>query len=242
MSSIIQTLSQEKKMSLIPCPSCSAQISPAAVTCPQCGHPVTTVQPRKKKRSKIKIIGLIVVGLIIIGAVASQQKKDGRSPSSTSQSTSGGAGTGDTVHEIAARPGIGDIVTFDDSEWVVLEAVNLGQRLRSNNQFQEDARTTGAFVRVHFRVTNRTNEEQRIFDAPKLVDDQGREFEGLDFQSFYIPEDGETIGFTALPADIPREFYSIFEVPADAAGLQFQTRSFATVRRSYVAVDLGLAP
>jgi hypothetical protein len=60
-------------MTLIPCPTCSKEISSQASTCPNCGHPVaqgTTHQPRT---SRSGVIGLLIV-LLLIGIAAAVTK------------------------------------------------------------------------------------------------------------------------------------------------------------------------
>jgi hypothetical protein len=135
---------------------------------------------------------------------------------------------------------IGDEVSFNDSTWVVLSAEDKGNTIQSNNQFQKDAETTGKFVLVHFKVTNLSKKEQRIINIPKVIDSDGREFKHHDKQTFYIPKGSETMTNKALPASLPKEFYGVYEVPADAKGLRFQTRDLSSViSPDYKLVELG---
>lgn len=120
---------------------------------------------------------------------------------------------------------IGNMIKFDDSQWVVVGARNDGGTLRSNNMFQKDAKTEGKFIMVRFKVKNLTDKEDRIFDTPRLIDSSGREFREYDDQAFYIPDGAETLEMEALPAGMTKEFYAVYEVPADAKGLKFQARS-----------------
>jgi hypothetical protein len=135
---------------------------------------------------------------------------------------------------------IGDDVSFKDSKWVVLDAQDKGNSLKSHNSFQKDATTSGKFILVHFKVTNLSNKEERIINTPKLIDSQGREFKDFDKQTFYIPKGTEAMGLKALPASIEKEFYAVYEVPADATGLRFQARDLkSTFSPDYKLVDLG---
>jgi len=124
-------------------------------------------------------------------------------------------------------PILGDIVTFDDSEWTVIEVKDEGYYLHSSYQFQEPAKTEGKFVMVIFQVENKTKKEERIAVTPKIIDSQGREFSQYDEQSFYIPKSGKTIASESLPPNIPKKFYGIYEIPKDATDLKFETRSLS---------------
>jgi hypothetical protein len=104
-------------------------------------------------------------------------------------------------------------------------AKDMGNRLKSNNPFQENAKTEGKYIGVQFKVTNLTKVEERIIEHPKLVDGQGREFNVLDEAAFYIPEKAKTMQLEALPPSLQRTFWAIYEVPADASGFKFQVRT-----------------
>lgn len=124
-------------------------------------------------------------------------------------------------------PGMGDVVEFEDSEWVILDARELGSELRAEKGFLEETATTpGRFVYVRYRVTNKTNEEQQVLFTPALVDSKGRRFEELAQSEFFLP-DGETgLTLESLPSSLPRTIGAIFEVASDADGLKFMCRNF----------------
>jgi hypothetical protein len=133
---------------------------------------------------------------------------------------------------------IGDKITFDDSEWMVVSAKLLGKEAQSNNQFQKNAVTDGKFVLVSFKVKNLTNKEDRILDAPKLIDSKGREFKDYDGQMFYIPENAKTLVMDALPSNITKQFYALYEVAQDSKELKFQARPLSAFGDK-VHVELG---
>jgi hypothetical protein len=127
-----------------------------------------------------------------------------------------------------------------DSTWIVLNAENRGNSLTSNNQFQKNAQSDGKFIVVQFKVSNLTNKEERLFVGPKLIDSKGREFNHYDHDTFYIPKGKKTMSMEAVPAGLPREFYAVYEVPADASGLRFQARDLKSVfSPNYKLIDLG---
>jgi hypothetical protein len=128
----------------------------------------------------------------------------------------------------ASTAKLGDTVTFDDSEWIVMEAKDAGKSIKSNSEFNEEKKdTTGRFVQVHYKVTNKGKKEEMLLDRPKIVDDKGREFGPIDMESFYVPAKAKTIGLETLQPSMPKEFWTVIEVPADAKTLKFQVHGFS---------------
>jgi len=138
----------------------------------------------------------------------------------------------------AAR--IGSIVTFNDSEWVIIEAKDMGARLESNNRFQKGVSSAeGKYIRIKFSIKNNGKRDERLFVRPKLVDARNREFSHIDFEGFYIPKDAKDLGLEKIPVGLKKEFYTIFEIPKDASGLKFQARALAMGGESKL-VETGL--
>ena len=122
---------------------------------------------------------------------------------------------------------IGDLIKFDDSEWIIASAWNNGKKMESNLIFQEDATTEGMFITVCFKVKNLNNTEVTIIDTPKLIDSQGREFSEYTNEAWYVPKNTHTIEFESLPPGLTKQYYAIFEVPADANNFKFQAQALA---------------
>jgi len=221
-------------MTLVKCKECHNEVSKSAKTCPKCGA-------KLKKGRLFKFVGILFsmfIGLVVIGALMSEgdsspaKKASGKiqsvSPSTTQQTTQ----QKETVF------GIGDKVTFKDSEWIVLNVKQLG-RVLNGGDFMESKRTEGKFLRVQYKVKNLTNEEQSIFFAPSIEDSKGRKFEQFDEQLMYLPDGAKSIQMEALPAGISKKFYAIYELPGDANGIKFQTRNFSAWSTEYKLVDLA---
>ena len=118
---------------------------------------------------------------------------------------------------------VGDTITFDaDSEWVVEEAKDLGQKARSNNQFQEDLKTEGRFVQVKFSVKNLGPKEIRVFSNPEAQDSQGRRFKSIDMITFYIPKDAKSMSLEGVGPGLKKTYYTVYELPPDAADIQME--------------------
>ena len=134
---------------------------------------------------------------------------------------------------------MGDTVTFDDAEWIVIEAKDAGKTIKPNSEFEQDKKTEGRFIEVHFKVTNKDKKEQMLFEPPKIVDDKGREFGPIDMQSSYVPAKAKTIGLDSLQPSMPKEYWTVIEVPADAKNLKFQVHGFSLLSEKK-QVDIGI--
>ena len=120
---------------------------------------------RKRWLEVAQILGAM---LVLLGALLAC--KGGSS--SSSSTTSGGTAK------------MGEAVTFDDSEWIVIEAKDAGKSLKSNSEFnEEEKKTEGRFIQVHYKVTNKGKKEEMLLDRPKVVDDKGREFGPIDMEA-----------------------------------------------------------
>lgn len=172
----------------------------------------------------------------ILGAAANTATNTEATPAATST-----AASGQTVQSSSDQPSghaVGETIKFADSEWVVAAAQDRGSTLPGGT-FSEAKRSSGKFVMVKFTVTNTTNEEEQIIDTPKLVDSRGRKFEQMDDVNLYLPEGASEMTLEQLPSGIMKTFYAIFEVPADATGLAFETRSLG-FNPDYIPVNLNL--
>lgn len=137
---------------------------------------------------------------------------------------------------------IGDKVRFGDSEWIVLEAQELGTMLHDGAFGGSLSSQGGRFIYVRYQLTNLTNEEEQIAFTPQLMDSKGRNYEEHDESALYLPEGEDGLTLTALPASLPRNFGAIYEVPLDSQGLLFMTRSFAFMRSEQKPVRLDFTP
>lgn len=133
---------------------------------------------------------------------------------------------------------IGDLIKFDDSEWTVVTARQLGSTLQGG-QFTEAKQSEGKFVYVRFKVKNITNEQESILFTPAITDSKGRRYEEFDEQAFYLPDDEKSMTMEQLPSGLPKTFSAIFELPPDAKGISFMARNFATLGKEEKRVSLG---
>jgi hypothetical protein len=225
-------------MGLIKCSTCGAEIAKDAKTCPKCGTEKPWMSKGRKNANKI---AAVIFGVLFIGTCAAKQcgsegKSAGTGQPPPAAQAAAAAATPEPAKAAASKTAtaptaaaakIGQVVELADSVWVVLSAKNAGSVLKSNNEFQEPAKTDGKFIVVRFKVTNKTPKEERIVDQPKVIDSLNREFGHHDEEAFYIPKNAKTIGLEALPSSMAKEFWSVYEVPADATGLKFVARELS---------------
>lgn len=123
-----------------------------------------------------------------------------------------------------ARAKVGEVVTFEDSQWEVVGASTIGKQIQS---FGGDRKTGGKFLRVEFKVTNTSKQDETILDHPKVFDDQSREFKVLDDQALYVHHPEQTLTLESLPPSMMKRFTALYELPADAKGLVFEARALS---------------
>jgi hypothetical protein len=158
----------------------------------------------------------------------------------TSTATTTGAATS-TESAPSSTARLGERITLSDSEWIVMEARDAGKSLKSTSEFVEETKTTeGRLIQVHYKVTNNTSREQMILDRPKIVDQKGRQFGPVDMESFYVPKKTKTIGLDTLQPSLPKEYWTVIEVPADSRDLAFRVHGFDLVGGASRDVPLGL--
>lgn len=214
---------------LIKCKSCETEMASGAKQCPKCGSP-------NKKGGCLKIAGIGIAAFFILGIFGAILSEDGGTTGGSSSSSSSSSGSA----AVAAKEkfAIGDTVKFGDSEWIVIEAREMGSTL-GGNMFTEAKGSEGKFVYVRYKVTNNTNEEQAVLFTPAVQDSKGRRFEELDDLEFYLPEGQTGMTMEQLPSGLPKTFSTIFEVPADATGILFLARNFSAWSKEEKGVELG---
>jgi len=133
-------------------------------------------------------------------------------------------------------PGIGQEVDTGAVLWVVLKAEDLGQTLKSDNQFIDSKKTEGRFISVSYKAENQ-GDDKRYFEAPELIDAKGRKFNDYDESLFFISDDEQCV-FEELNPNVAKTCTVIYEVAADATGLR--ARVTGALLDKPIEVDLGL--
>jgi hypothetical protein len=146
-----------------------------------------------------------------------------------------------TTTSAIEEPGVGRPLTVGKAEWTVLDVLDRGTTMKPTNQFSKDATTSGRFIQVHFRVANKGKEPGSLMGAPKLADDKSREFGRYQEQFAYLPKDGNSLTLETIQPSMSKDFYEIYELPADATTLSIKVPDFGFLG-STKSIPLGNIP
>ena len=123
-------------------------------------------------------------------------------------------------------------------EWKVSEVRDLGNVIKSGNQFIPDLQTAGKFLWIEVRVENK-GQDLKTLVAPNLFDDQGRAFISSSEAHFHIPKEKNISLLKNLNPNLPFTAVFIYEVPADAAKLTLLAGDLDLLTTNEGAIDLG---
>lgn len=201
-------------------------------------------QEKKKSGGCLRTIGLsvvviaglfvaLVVGVAIFGPSSSTQSRSEASNASTRANAAPDA-------TATPLPVIGQDVTVDQVRWKMIAAENLGNVLKSGNQFTDDKKTSGAFIKVRFEMENLST-DMLSFTGLDLVDDQSRKFTSTSDAFMFIKDDNERCTMIEnLNPNITKTCITIYEVPANAKGLKAKVSDLKMFGSQEALVDLGL--
>ncbi len=181
--------------------------------------------------------GAITLGvLILLGVVFGGGDTDTTTTTSTNNNSEESQ-EADTEEKLYS---LGETVVVEDRvAWTITGAEDLGQTLKSGNQFIDDETTTGRFIKVSGQVENVSSEEL-MFDAPALIDAEGREFSTYSQSFSFIDESQKINWFDTFNPGISKTFSEIYEVPANAEELRFEATNLGTFNIETALIDLGL--
>jgi len=134
---------------------------------------------------------------------------------------------------------VGEPLKLEDSTWIVVDVKDVGKKVEPNNAFAESKETTGHFVLVRYKVTNRGKKPESILEPPKMLDDKAREYSRDDGEALYVPPKSKTLGIEQLDPGVEKEYATLFDVPSGAQGLKLQVRGFSLLGEKRL-VELGL--
>lgn len=135
-------------------------------------------------------------------------------------------------------PVIGADVKLGNITWNVLSAKDMGNTLKSDNQFIKSLTTSGRFIAVRYKVTNGGTSEL-YYQSPDLVDTAKRKFGSSTDAYHWLPDEEECL-LQKLNPGITKTCQAIYEIPSDATGLAAQITELGTLLGRPALVDLGL--
>ncbi len=133
----------------------------------------------------------------------------------------------------------GEAVRIGDIEWTVVAVQNMGNTLKSSNEFIDDLKTNGKFVWVEVRVENK-GKDLRTLVAPPILDGAGRGFVSSSEDTFHVPEDKNLFLLKNLNPNIPFNAVLIYEVPNDSSQISLIVGDLDLFDAGEGAIDLGL--
>jgi hypothetical protein len=142
------------------------------------------------------------------------------------------------IDAVPVAYGVGQDVQVDEVRWKIVAAEDAGQTLKSDNEFIPAKKTSGRFVRVRFELEN-LSKDMLTFAGLDLLDGQGRTFKSASDVFAFIPQE-ELCVLENLNPNVAKTCTVIYEVPADANGLQAQVGDLKLFGGQQALVDLGL--
>ena len=200
-------------------------------------------QEKKKSGGCLRTIGLAVVvivglfvALVVVVAIFGPSSSTASRPAASNASTQANAAPDATSTPL---PVVGQDVTVDQVRWKMISAENLGNVLKSGNQFTKDKKTSGVFVKVRFEMENLSN-DMLSFGGLEMVDDQDRKFTSASDVFMFIENEDERCVFENLNPNITKTCTTLYEVPANAKGLKAIVSDLKAFGAEEALVELGL--
>lgn len=190
-------------------------------TTPPQNAPAATPAPRKKISKKIGCLILVVLFIVIIMVVAA-----GDDDNDENRGTISSPAASEQAQKVY---GLNEPAPSKDVVWTVTDVKNRGNTLKASESryaaIAKDKTTPGKFVELTLTVENKGTDLASITD-PKVKDSQGRSFTSATGVSEWLPEGQELFLLENLQPNLPKQLTFIFEVPADATGLQLEVGVF----------------
>lgn len=136
----------------------------------------------------------------------------------------------------STNAGLGEWVSVKNFNWKVVSATNLGDTLKSTNQYIESKKTSGNWIQVKFEALN-TGTDAAYIIVPQIVDANGVEFDYSSDGFFFIPSDESPV-LEKLNPGISGSYTAIYEVSSPISGLKLLVGE--GMFNSGKLVDLGL--
>jgi hypothetical protein len=197
-----------------------------------------------KKLLKFGCLGLLGI-IVLIGVLAALGGRGGTTISNPSEKPTGGpaaqANASASEPTVAPTPisAVGQDIHVGDVRWKVLSVENMGDTLKSDNQFTKDLKTSGSFVKVQFEIEN-LSKDMLSYGGADLRDDKDRTFTHSSGAIVFIPEEERSLVLSNLNPNIAKTITEIYEVPAGVTGLKFIAGDLEMLGSEETLIDLGL--
>lgn len=190
-----------------------------------------------------------IIGAVLGGGSNQQNSSTASAPTAASNSMQAAVDASTTAPvvqptaapEATAAPvaaGVGQDVQVDEVRWNVLEAADVGQTLKSDNEFIKELKTSGRFIRVRLEIEN-LSKDMLSFTGIDLQDDQGRTFKRSSDALLHVPSEEQCL-LENLNPNVVKSCTIIYEVPQNAARLQALVGDLKLFGGESTLIDLGL--
>jgi hypothetical protein len=233
------------------CSNCGTKNIKGQKFCSDCGSalissnamPVES-KPPKQKRGLLKgcLVGFGILFVLGICGIIALAITSGDSDTGTTSITNQPSTQTESSSSESAEPTVyivGQDVEVGEVRWRIIEVIDEGQTLRSDNQFIDDKTTAGTFLRITFEMENLSN-NLLSFTGMSLIDDQDRRFIASSDVLMFLETDKECIIIENLNPNVPRVCQSIYELPANATGVNAIVTNLRMLGAREAHVSLGL--
>jgi hypothetical protein len=197
-----------------------------------------------KKLLKLGCLGLLGI-IVLIGVVAALGGRGGTTTSNPNEkptsapAAQANASASEPTVASTPMPAVGQDMRVGDVRWKVLSAENMGDTLKSDDQFTKDLKTKGFFVKVQFEIEN-LSKDMLSYGGADLIDDKDRTFKNSPDAIVFIPEEERSLVLSNLNPNLAKTITEIYEVPAGATGLRFIAGDLDMLGSEEMMIDLGL--
>ena len=199
-------------------------------------------------RAQVLVAALAVCLAILACGISEEMLLPPEQPSGSGGSAPMPAQPGEPLETLAPLPNIGveEVATPEDTgsvdvgdvRWTLLQAAELGESLASDSDDVDDLTATGRLIGVRFQVEN-LGPEPLTFLGMQVVDDQGRRQAYLS-QGLPFIIDEEACQMEDLEPGASITCTALYDVAADATGLQAELTDLSLLGGETILVDLGL--
>lgn len=158
-------------------------------------------------------------------------------------------GSGPNISRLETRPAgeaesgvvtgkINQDIQVGEVRWKVLEAQDLGNTLKSDNQFIEPLTIAGRFIKVRFEIENQSADTLSFTDV-NLLDSQDRKFQNSANAIGFIVQPDKPCLLEQLNPNVPKQCVEIYEVAADSKGLRVQVGDLDFLGSAEGLIELG---
>lgn len=186
----------------------------------------------------IILLGIVVVVILAVAGVSFMSRVAEDLSDVTDVDFTEQENDDESVEESSEIFQLGETVTVDDIEWVLVDAENIGNRMKSQlGEYGEDCvAKSGEFIQLTLKAKNNRKEMATLSNL-YLYDSEGREFVTSSDVIFCVEDDMWLID--NINPGIERTFLAVYEVPEDASGFKLKVGNLDMWKTGHEYISLG---